>query len=190
MRPMRRRVARHLFTICSALSLGLCVGLFALSSRSWRVQETYERGRTEYTTRAGDFIVMHYSRIPPAQEVSAGSYSAIRMSDGNYEWAIIREMWVCHYSFGDLAWARFDSGKSSVVLPGKYTGWLLTVPIRYVAFLFAIAPAVWAFKLVQLICRRMRPIPGHCSACGYDLRASPERCPECGMFPSHTTPHS
>ena len=39
------------------------------------------------------------------------------------------------------------------------------------------------YPLWRVIVRiRRRPQPGCCSNCGYDLRASPQRCPECGQL--------
>jgi hypothetical protein len=51
------------------------------------------------------------------------------------------------------------------------------IPLWSLVLLLGILPAVW-FPIT--LRRRRRARQGHCPACGYDLRASPDRCPECG----------
>src|SRR4051794_22769299 len=51
-------------------------------------------------------------------------------------------------------------------------------PMWMLITLAFLPPSVW--MLVQLR-ERYRVKEGHCSKCGYDLRATPDRCPECGV---------
>ena len=55
--------------------------------------------------------------------------------------------------------------------------WSVAVPLVIPAALFAILPGV---GLARRMGRRKRKKLGLCLKCGYDLRASKDRCPECG----------
>lgn len=64
------------------------------------------------------------------------------------------------------------------------TYWGLRTNFLLVCFFTSIAPAAW---LAAWHHRRTREV-GLCPACGYDLRATPDRCPECGAVPKGEAP--
>ncbi len=67
------------------------------------------------------------------------------------------------------------SGATGVAWAGRLS--MVGVPFTALQGVTLVAPVARAVHLVR---SRRRRRAGHCRRCGYDLRASPGRCPECG----------
>jgi hypothetical protein len=75
----------------------------------------------------------------------------------------------------------------SVSMPGRRTERHFGMPILVPTTITTIYPIVWfgsgIRRLRERIVTRRRITRGQCVNCGYDLSATPDRCPECGHIP-------
>ena len=67
---------------------------------------------------------------------------------------------------------------------GSYDTGTVEVPYWMLATVFVILPALWTVRFVRHRRRESWRSANRCLTCGYDLRATPERCPECGSVPT------
>jgi len=75
------------------------------------------------------------------------------------------------------------SGQAGDPMGGMQPFFMVRLPIAYLLALMTIVPVAQAIMLVRRQLRRMqRRRHGQCVRCGYDLRASMGRCPECGAM--------
>ena len=195
---------RRLFTFLSAVSLALCIGTCVLWARSYWVEERVAR-------RSFDPPGPHPHEldVPPRMTDVTG-----RVARGEVRVTVESRLWTNEVlTTRDERWggggagarARRPAGGGIGTADGTWwdrrgfrgawrgprgpdprrsAEYEVGCPLWVPAALSAAAPA-------GRVCRRARSRrpSSHrlCPACGYDLRATPGRCPECGLVPAAAT---
>jgi hypothetical protein len=175
---------RPLFNVLAGLSLALCLATVAAAIRGFWINDNFIRRHIYF---AGDgslacrnLIGFNFHRwgieIGTARRINPLALE--RESHPQTEWS---------YDHSDS-----DPVNRFALLFGTYSryvgttdpiptsSWSLFIPYWIVIALTALEP-VLAFRAAMR--ERQRRRTGICPICGYDLRATPDRCPECGRVP-------
>jgi hypothetical protein len=162
MRPMSR-FTHALFTLLAALSLLLCVAAVGVWVKSFWL---------------ADSITLR--RISP----QAGLMEERSVLSTRGRVAFARDQWQIHPGFyaspADMQKLVDQAGLSHTSIRPEMR---LPLAVRYVVPHWVVPPVFAALPMAYLWRRsrdQRRSRTGLCPTCGYDLRASPERCPECG----------
>jgi hypothetical protein len=163
---------RKLFTFFSAVSLLLSLGVCGLWVRSYAVADTFVSARSGGISLKGRVAVLRgYGAFPDSDSADRG-HAEYNPDQLNHDVAIAFS--------GSREWALGDFFSfRRRIQPGGGQA-IIVVPHWVVAALAAILPALWAVRHY----RRRGWGRGRCPSCGYDLRATPDRCPECGALPA------
>jgi hypothetical protein len=169
MLSMRRR----LFACSSLLSLLLLVLVCALWMRSYWARELIALQTDRFV------LALHNGRGCAALTCATGTLN-LRVNGGSgktvyYERAIV-----------PFSPVKAPLGMTYNSFPVSNSKWAGTMRIAgaahwFLATLTTVPPLVW---LVRRLRRGSHQLVGHCTKCGYDLRATPDRCPECGAVPA------
>jgi len=174
-----RRALRILVSALAIGSLVLCLANTLLWARSYR--------RADY---------LRWEQLPPPGEErlfiylasgSGGAWVGIGFYSPRWKSPVEGERW--YRATSQQMPIRYAGGADPTSWGFGYES-QRTPDWRYVAIIFPIWLATALFAALPLgrlalWIRRLRRVrEGCCATCGYDLRATPERCPECGSVPA------
>jgi hypothetical protein len=171
----RPRIA---FTSIAILSLCACIGVGVLWVRSYRIGDLWHlRTEKNWYFLTGAHGALNFGGWPRAEHDSKTLKAPV-----NYQVVIPGQnrrgkeaSWQAARVKGKIAFVRYWAGNWGSRT--RQSTWQVSVPYALIASLFGIPAILWVTALVR---GRSHKQDGFCTACGYDLRATPARCPECG----------
>ena len=188
-------MTRRLLNLVTILSLLLFVAVVAFWLRSYAVGDQFhvarfrENGRWTFWVR--DELRVWGGRAGFSRTVSSGppaTYRAfieknVRKQEVEPQFHRRVEPRNAAMKMGNKAkrCLGFEAARSSYVrqdgsvCSGRYSA---TAPLWPFASAAGVIPALVCVSLGR---RRLRRVAGLCIRCGYDLRATPDRCPDCGV---------
>ncbi len=118
-------------------------------------------------------IQHEFHHLFPGQAASIISHEETLLAGEGWCWCGFGSMKTSFLQSARKAWIRLPSND---VLQATYQ--TVSVPDWAIILIGLILPA--RFVRGSMRRRYRRAHPGYCANCGYDLRATPQRCPECG----------
>ena len=176
---MKRRV----FNLLTVMSLVLGIGVAAFWADSYGRSVTIGHvsmdsdavSVVELESYIGGIVLQRYPLSPKGFKTSdMGWFYGSRIGQRS-------DLSVDEQYFGRFDLVTNRTNRSA--LPVGY--YLLSFPWWLPLVGCTILPAWWLFCLRRA---KRRSVAGCCVVCGYDLRATPERCPECGTVPQSAVP--
>jgi hypothetical protein len=192
-----RRLRRIILGLLTLASLIVCLGTIALWIRSysgsdyvmrrWMIQADrmsivhdgqsieWTRGQIRFQLLNDTYYPNGYGEVTMTVENSRPDWSVGRLGPRHVYWESPppRSVW---NRLGFMTWQ--NGWSSSFADSGRK---VYAIPAWSIALLTAISPVVWLRRKLR---QRRRYGHGLCPKCGYDLRATPDRCPECGASTS------
>lgn len=195
---------RHLFNLLTGFSLLLFLATVVMWIRSyWRSDLS---NWTRDSEGNGHYVLLRYSESSLRggaafyfQYTDANGTDSTKMLQDYFDWhphgfelssdpvakvdAGNKNPWRTSYLFKPTSPTtlgfQFGSRRGLYDGSNQYSTAILAMPYWFPGCTFAILPIGW---LLIRIKRRRRRLAGICISCGYDLRATPNRCPECGSI--------
>ena len=184
---MGRRAATALWVLATLL--------FLASAGLW-VRTYFVKDDALWIARSGSRIALVAKTYPgtldPAtleESVPIGDAPGWETSRVSDEDIFLSRSWEQEHSVLGFAYIRTSfAGGGNAFHKVRYVGrWReLFVPVWSICALFSLLPAGSVFFALR---RRRAGATGLCVQCGYDLRATPERCPECGARANAAATH-
>jgi hypothetical protein len=180
-----RRIIINGLSVLSLLLLVAAVGMWIRSYQKFdgvyltKVYATFERPqRRFFNARSSLGSMSVYVYHEDCVRSMMNPYDRVLLGKG---WVTSTERLPPRSLSSDGGWLGFHREvRSQRHRLQTFYGVNIVIPFWFQCLLFSILPIA---GIVRWCNRRIDAI-GHCASCGYDLRATPDRCPECGTIPA------